>query len=84
MTSLPAQTLRLFNRGMIRPGFFADLVIFDLGEIKDTATYQKPHQYPSGIPYVMVNGVLVVAKGKKTGKKPGQVLRHTNRKRRNP
>jgi N-acyl-D-amino-acid deacylase len=83
MTSLPAQTLRLLNRGLVRPGFYADLVIFDLEKIKDTATYEKPHQYPEGIPYVLVNGTPVVKNGKKTGEKPGMVLRPTITKRRN-
>lgn len=83
MTSLPAQTLRLFNRGMIRPGFFADLVVFDLDQIKDNATFKNPHQYPTGISYVIVNGIAVIANGQMTGKKPGQVLRRTYRKRRN-
>ena len=73
MTSLPAQIMRLRDRGWIREGYWADLVIFD-DTIADTATFTEPHQYPKGIPYVFVNGVAVVDDGKFTKALPGKVL----------
>jgi N-acyl-D-amino-acid deacylase len=73
MTSLPAQIMRLKERGWIRPGYWADLVIFDT-TIEDTATFVQPHQYPKGIPYVFVNGVAVVDNGKFTKALPGRVV----------
>jgi N-acyl-D-amino-acid deacylase len=73
MTSLPAQIMRLPDRGWIRTGYWADLVIFD-ETIEDTATFTQPHQYPKGIPYVFVNGVAVVDDGKFTKALPGKVL----------
>jgi N-acyl-D-amino-acid deacylase len=73
MTSLPAQIMRLTDRGWIRPGYWADLVIFS-DSIEDTATFTEPHQYPRGIPYVFVNGVAVVDEGKFTKALPGKVL----------
>ena len=77
MTSLPARKLGLWDRGIIRPGFKADIVIFNYNTIRDTSTYTSPHKYPTGIEYVIVNGVVVIDKGKHTGKKPGRLLRHT-------
>jgi N-acyl-D-amino-acid deacylase len=74
MTSLPAQIMGLSERGMIRVGNWADLAIFDLQTIADKATFTQPHQYPSGIPYVFVNGVAVVDDGKITHATPGKVL----------
>ncbi|RLE50937.1 MAG: D-aminoacylase [Candidatus Methanomethylicota archaeon] len=76
MTSLPAQKFGLLNRGIIRPGFWADIVIFSLKEISDTGTYLKPYQYPVGIKYVIVNGEIVIIEGEHTGKNAGRVLRH--------
>jgi N-acyl-D-amino-acid deacylase len=73
-TSLPAQILGLRDRGMIREGFHADIVVFDPETIKDTATFFQPHQYAEGITHVLVNGVSVVDEGKLTWKKPGKVL----------
>jgi N-acyl-D-amino-acid deacylase len=73
-TSLPAQIMGLRDRGMIREGFCADLVVFDLKTIKDTATFFEPHQYAGGIEFVMVNGTFVVDKGGLTWKRPGTVL----------
>jgi len=75
MTSLPAQRLRLKDRGLIREGVWADIVIFDPEIIEDQATYKNPHQYPKGIEYVLVNGAIVVEKGDHTGALPGRVLR---------
>ncbi len=74
MTSLPAQTLRLNKRGIIREGLYADLTIFDRDTFADKATFPNPHQYSQGLMYVIVNGELVVEKGKHTGRLPGMVL----------
>ena len=73
-TSLPAQIMGLRDRGMIREGLCADLVVFDLNTIKDTATFFEPHQYAEGIDFVVVNGTFVVDEGKLTWKRPGKVL----------
>ena len=75
MTSLPAQKLGLKDRGVLAVGNWADIVLFDYENIEDRATYVDPHQFPSGIPYVMVNGVTVVDKGKQTEELPGKILR---------
>jgi N-acyl-D-amino-acid deacylase len=74
MTSLPAEQFRFASRGIIRSGYAADLVIFDPLHVADTATFEKPHAYAAGIPYVLVNGVVVVRKGEQTDALPGQVL----------
>lgn len=74
MTSLPAQILGLRDRGMVREGYAADLALIDLKTIRERSTYFEPHQYPDGIPYVMVNGVLVVDGGAFTWELPGQLL----------
>ena len=73
-TSLPAQIMGLHDRGMIREGFCADLVVFDPNTIRDTATFFEPHQYAEGIEFVMVNGTFVVDKGELTWKRHGSVL----------
>lgn len=73
-TSLPAQILGLRDRGMIREGFHADIVVFDPATIKDTATFFEPHQYAEGIEHVLVNGVFVVERGNLTWQKPGTIL----------
>lgn len=75
MTSLPAQTFGLRDRGMIREGFAADIVIFDEKTIIDRATFDKPHQFPLGITYVVVNGQVVLANDKMTEARPGMALR---------
>lgn len=84
MTSFPACKLKLFDRGVIRASMWADLVVFDLKEISDEATYADPHKYPKGIEYVIVNGEIVIEKGKHRKVLPGKVLRHktTQKKRR--
>lgn len=76
MTSLPAGKHRLRDRGTVRVGSFADLCIFDPATVVDRSTYQEPRQYPDGIPYVVVNGVVVVDNGVHTGAPAGRVLRH--------
>jgi len=75
MTSLPAQTFGFRDRGMVREGFAADLVIFDENMVGDRATFEKPHQYPAGISYVLVNGGLVLANDQMTGERTGMSLR---------
>jgi N-acyl-D-amino-acid deacylase len=75
MTSLPARKLGLWNRGMIRPKAWADIAIFKLEDISDTATFANPHQYAKGMLYVIVNGVLTVEQGEHTGAEAGTVLR---------
>lgn len=74
MTSLPAQRFHFTDRGLLRTGYAADLVIFDENTVSDKATYDAPHAYATGINYVLVNGVPVVENGKHNGKKPGQIL----------
>ncbi|MCH8025646.1 MAG: D-aminoacylase [Chloroflexi bacterium] len=74
MTSLPAATFRLADRGEIKPNNWADLVIFDPEQIADTATYDDPRRYPAGIGYVLVNGEVVVENGEPSGAAGGQVL----------
>ena len=75
LSSLPHRRLGQWDRGLIRPGCWADLVAFDPATVRDTATYDNPRQFPEGIPYVMVNGVLVKAEGEHTGATPGRALR---------
>jgi N-acyl-D-amino-acid deacylase len=75
MTSLPARHFRFANRGEIKVGFAADLVVFDPATVGDAATFEKPHAYATGVPHVIVNGVLVVKDGAHTGATPGVVLR---------
>ena len=75
MTSLPAQTFGFRDRGLIREGFAADLVIFDEKTIGDRATYDKPHQFPVGISFVLVNGHVVLSENQLTNERPGSALR---------
>ncbi|MFN2453053.1 MAG: amidohydrolase family protein [Pyrinomonadaceae bacterium] len=75
MTSLPAQTFKLRERGIIREGYAADLVLFDDARIADQATYDRPHQYPTGIDRVIVNGETILANGQMTKARPGTALR---------
>jgi N-acyl-D-amino-acid deacylase len=74
LTSLPATRLGLDRRGLLREGYFADVVVFDPQTIADRATYDKPHQYAEGMRYVLVNGVQVLKDGEHTGAKPGRAL----------
>jgi N-acyl-D-amino-acid deacylase len=75
MTSLPAGHFRFADRGLIKEGLAADLVVFDPATVADAATFEKPHAYASGIPHVIVNGVVVVKGGEHTNARPGAVLR---------
>ncbi|HKS25206.1 MAG TPA: D-aminoacylase [Thermoanaerobaculia bacterium] len=75
MTSLPAQNLGLADRGALRPGAFADVVVFDPNTIAAHATYEKPLQYATGVAHVWVNGVQILRDGEHTGAKPGRVVR---------
>jgi N-acyl-D-amino-acid deacylase len=75
LTSLPAANLKLDRRGALRPGHFADIVIFDPARIQDHATFEQPHQYATGVRDVFVNGVQVLRDGEHIGAKPGQVVR---------
>ncbi len=75
MTSLPAQKLGLRDRGLIREGMWADVVVFNPKTVMDKATYEDPHRYPEGLKYVLVNGEIVVDNGEHTGALPGKVLR---------
>ena len=74
MTSLPAAHFKLANRGLVRAGHAADLVLFDPETVGDAATFEAPHAYAAGIPYVLVNGVAVVKNGAQTAARPGQVI----------
>jgi len=74
MTSLPAQKFQLKNRGLLREGYAADIVIFDEKEVKDVSTFEKPHAYSKGFHFVMVNGVLTVEQEKHNGARAGQAL----------
>jgi N-acyl-D-amino-acid deacylase len=74
LTSLPASNLALDRRGLLQPGHFADVVVFDPATIADRATFENPHQYSVGVKQVFVNGVLVLKDGEHTGAKPGRAL----------
>ncbi|HEX3645606.1 MAG TPA: D-aminoacylase [Vicinamibacterales bacterium] len=75
LTSFPATTLRIKERGTLAPGFFADVVVFDPKTIADRSTYEKSHQYAVGVKHVWVNGGQVLKDGEHTGQKPGRVVR---------
>jgi len=77
MTSLPARKLGLHDRGLLRPGFKADIVVFNYYTVRDKATFENPHAYSAGIEYLLVNGGLVIRGGKHTGAKPGRLLRRS-------
>jgi N-acyl-D-amino-acid deacylase len=76
MTSLPATTFRLKDRGVVREGAWADLVVFDPARIQDRASFNDPHHYATGLAWVLVNGVPVVKADEPTGARPGKALRH--------
>jgi N-acyl-D-amino-acid deacylase len=75
LTSAAARRIGCMDRGLLRPGFMADLVVFDPDTLHDTATYENPRSYAQGVPFVAVNGTLVVAEGEPTGATPGRALR---------
>lgn len=76
MTSLPARTFRFNDRGLLREGYAADVLIFDPAKVKDLSTYADPHHYTEGFDYVLVNGAPVVSEGKLNEIRPGRILRH--------
>src|SRR5436309_11467561 len=75
MSALPAQRMRLTDRGVLKAGMWADVVIFDPARVRDLATFENPNQLSEGMQYVLVNGVPVIDEGKMTGALPGRVLR---------
>jgi N-acyl-D-aspartate/D-glutamate deacylase len=75
MTSLPARILNLKDRGQIKPGFAADLAIFDAARVRETNSFERPKSYADGVRFVLVNGVVVIDGGKHTGATPGRALR---------
>jgi N-acyl-D-amino-acid deacylase len=75
LTSLPASNLKIQKRGTLRPGYFADIAIFDPSSIQDHATFEKPHQYSTGMVHVFVNGKQVLNQGEHTNARPGRVVR---------
>jgi len=75
LTSLPAENLRIEDRGQLAVGFFADVVMFDPDQIGDRATYEDPHQYSVGMVHVFVNGTQVLDAGEHTGATPGRAVR---------
>jgi N-acyl-D-amino-acid deacylase len=75
LTSLPAAHLGLRERGALKPGYFADVVVFDPATVKDHATFENPHQYATGVRDVFVNGTQVIEGGEPTGASPGRVVR---------
>jgi N-acyl-D-amino-acid deacylase len=75
LTWLPAQNLKLRQRGTLAPGYFADVVVFDPDQIQDRATFQDPHQLATGVVHVFVNGTQVLKDGRHTGATPGRVVR---------
>jgi N-acyl-D-amino-acid deacylase len=75
VTSLPAGNLRIEDRGSLKAGHYADVVVFDPATIRDHATFEEPHQYSTGVVHVLVNGEPVLKDGEHTGAKPGRVVR---------
>jgi len=75
MTSANAAKIGAFDRGLLRPGMMADVTVFDAEHIIDNATFAKPHQYATGVEYVVVNGRVVLDHGQHTGTRPGTILK---------
>lgn len=75
LTSFPAETVKIQQRGRLKKNYFADIVVFDPATIRDHATFEKPHQFSTGVTHVFVNGTQVLKDGEHTGAKPGQVVR---------
>jgi dihydroorotase/N-acyl-D-amino-acid deacylase len=74
-SALPAERMRLTDRGVLKQGMWADVVVFDPATVRDRATFDHPNQLSQGMEYVLVNGVPVIDQGQMTGKLPGKVLR---------
>jgi len=74
MTSANAAKVHQYDRGLLRPGMAADVTVFNAATIIDNATYERPHQYATGVEYVVVNGKVVLDRGKHTGARPGAIL----------
>jgi N-acyl-D-aspartate/D-glutamate deacylase len=74
MSGYPAQRLKIWDRGLLRPGMKADVIVFDPAKVSDRATYEQPHQYSVGVNEVIVNGKLALHEGKVTAERPGRVL----------
>jgi N-acyl-D-aspartate/D-glutamate deacylase len=74
MSEFPAERLKIYDRGMLRPGMKADVVVFDPATVADRATYDKPHQYSVGVHHVIVNGKFAMRDDKVTSERPGRVL----------
>jgi N-acyl-D-aspartate/D-glutamate deacylase len=75
MTGMPAQRLRLKDRGLLREGYAADVTVFDPRAVRDASTFPDPHRYPEGIPYVIVNGAVVVDQGRMSSARAGRIIR---------
>ena len=75
LTSLPAQNLKLKKRGLLEPGYYADVVVFDPEKVRDNATFEAPHQYAEGVQHVFVNGIQVLKDGEHTGATPGRFVK---------
>ena len=84
LTTLPATNLKLDRRGALKMGHYADIVVFDPHTIQDHATFEKPHQYSTGVKHVFVNGVQVLNNGEHTGSTPGRVVRGPGYRKRAP
>ncbi len=82
MTSLPAQVLRMSDRGLLREGCWADVVVFDPDRVADRATFENPKQYAAGVEWVIVNGAVVIEQGQHTGARPGRALLGPGRRQR--
>jgi N-acyl-D-amino-acid deacylase len=74
MTSANTAKIRVFDRGLLRPQQWADVAVFDAGKIIDHATFEKPHQYATGVEYLLVNGKVVLDRGRHTRARPGAIL----------
>ncbi len=74
MSGMPAERLKLWDRGLIRPGMKADIAVFDPAKVEDKATFENPHQYAVGFKYVLVNGRVVVEGDQVTAERPGRIL----------
>ena len=80
LTSFSAETLGIKQRGVLKKGYFADVVVFDPERIQDHATFEKPHQYATGVRHVFVNGIQVLKDGEHTGAKPGRIVTNSRAK----